>query len=63
MVRARAPPMIARAILLAIFTTTRAGFGDRAAIADELAHQVGVQEWRAVRAEAVDSALGQLERE
>ena len=31
--------------------------------ADELAHQVGVQEWRAVRAEAVDSALGQLERE
>ena len=39
MVRARAPPMIARAILLAIFTTTRAGFGDRAAIADELAHQ------------------------
>lgn len=31
--------------------------------ADELAHQVGVQEWRAVRAEAVDGALGQLERE
>ena len=36
MVRAR---QRTQAILLSIFAATRAGFGDRAAIADELAHQ------------------------